>query len=94
MIGLDFLDLGSQTETELQSAVRASFDESSGGKGRLAALGFMVFVLLYTPCIAAVSAFRQEFGTRWMWVSILGQATIAWLGAFIVFRGGSMLGLG
>ena len=94
VIGLDFLDLGGQTETELQSAVRASFDESSGGKGRLAALGFMVFVLLYTPCIAAVSAFRQEFGTRWMWVSILGQAAIAWLGAFIVFRGGSMLGLG
>lgn len=94
VIGFDFLDLGDDTPTELQSAVRASFESSSGGRGQLAALAFMVFVLLYTPCIAAVSAFRQEFGTRWMWVSVTGQMGIAWLGAFAVFRGGQLLGLG
>lgn len=94
VIGFDFLDLDDGSQTELQTAVRESFEESSGGRGRLAALAFMVFVLLYTPCIAAIGAFRQEFGARWMWVSVLGQATIAWIGAFIVFQGGSMLGLG
>jgi ferrous iron transport protein B len=94
VIGLDFIDLEDQSDTELHAAVRSSFEESSGGKGQLAALGFMVFVLLYTPCMAAVGAFRQEFGTRWMWVSVSGQMAIAWLGAFIVFRGGTLLGLG
>ena len=73
--------------------MRSSFEESSNGKGQLAGLAFMVFVLLYTPCIAAVSAFRQEFGTRWMWVSVTGQFALAWLGAFVVFRVGSLLGL-
>jgi len=94
VIGLDFIDLEDQSDTELHAAVRSSFEESSGGKGQLAALGFMVFVLLYTPCMAAVGAFRQEFGTLWMWVSVSGQMAIAWLGAFIVFRGGTLLGLG
>lgn len=94
VIGFDFLDLEDESQSELQTAVRTSFEDSSGGKGQLAALAFMVFVLLYTPCMAAVGAFRQEFGTRWMWVSVLGQAAIAWIGAFIVFQGGSLLGLG
>jgi len=94
VVGLDFLDLENESPTELESAVRASFESSSGGHGGLAALAFMVFVLLYTPCIAAVSAFRQEFGTRWMWVSVFGQLTIAWVGALIVYRGGLLLGLG
>jgi len=94
VVGLDFIDLDDSTPTALQAAVRTSFETGSGGRGRLAALGFMVFVLLYTPCMAAVAAFRQEFGTRWMWISVLGQFAIAWLGAFLVFQGGKLVGLG
>jgi ferrous iron transport protein B len=94
VVGVDFLDLEDDTATDLQNAVRISFEESSGGRGQLAALAFMVFVLLYTPCVAAVSAFRHEFGTRWTWVSVTGQFAIAWLGAFIVFQGGRLLGFG
>lgn len=94
VIGLDFLDLEDESDSELHAAVRSSFEASSEGRGQLAALGFMVFVLLYTPCMAAIGAFRQEFGTRWMWVSVTGQFAIAWFGAFLVFRGGIMLGLG
>lgn len=94
VIGLDFIDLEDDSATALQTAVRLSFEESSRGSGQLAALAFMVFVLLYTPCIAAVGAFRQEFGTRWMWVSVAGQMVIAWVGALVVFQGGKALGLG
>ncbi len=75
-------------------AIRTSFEESSDGHGALAGLAFMVFVLLYTPCVATVSAIRQEFGTRWMWVSVIGQFAVAWIGALIVFQGGLLLGLG
>ena len=94
VVGLDFVDLEDESDSALQSAVRESFEASSGGKGALAALAFMVFVLLYTPCMAAVGAFRHEFGTKWMWVSVIGQLAIAWVGAVIVFQGGSWLGLG
>lgn len=93
VIGLDFVDVTDSAPSELKDAVRAGFDASSGGRGRLAALAFMVFVLLYTPCIASIAAFRQEFGIRWMWVSVFGQLFIAWLGAVFVYQGGMFLGL-
>jgi ferrous iron transport protein B len=74
-------------------SIRASFDESSGGHGAAAALAFLVFVLLYTPCMAAVAAIRQETGTRWMWLSIVGQTAIAWAFAVVVFQGAKVIGL-
>ncbi len=96
--GIIGIDLGSDDEAEhssaLMSSIRAGFEESSGGHGRLAALAFMVFVLLYTPCIAAVGAIRHEVGTRWMWFSVIGQSLIAWVFAVAVFQGGQFLGLG
>ncbi len=76
----------------LAAAVRAGFEASSGGHGALAALAFMIFVLLYTPCMTAVAAARHEFGSRWMWVSIVGQFAVAWLAALLVFQGGRLLG--
>jgi ferrous iron transport protein B len=94
VVGLDFFDLEDDGDTALQAAVRNSFEESSDGRGSLAALAFMVFVLLYTPCMAAVGAFRHEFGAKWMWVSVIGQFLIAWAGAMIVFQGGKLIGLG
>jgi ferrous iron transport protein B len=78
----------------LMNMVRKRFEESSGGHGALAALAFMVFVLIYTPCMVAVAAERQELGMNWTWVSIFGQLILAWLMAFVVFQGGKLLGLG
>ncbi|MEN8040109.1 MAG: ferrous iron transport protein B [Actinomycetota bacterium] len=96
--GIIGIDLGSDDEagesSALMSSIRAGFEESSGGHGRLAALAFMVFVLLYTPCMAAVGAIRHEVGTRWMWFSVIGQSAIAWVFAVAVFQGGQLLGLG
>ncbi len=78
----------------LALALNAGFTANSGGHGALAALAFLVFVLLYTPCMVATTAARHEFGARWMWVSIVGQFVVAWLAAFLVFQGGLLLGLG
>jgi ferrous iron transport protein B len=44
--------------------------------------------------MVAIAAERQELGTKWMWVSIIGQLALAWLMAFVVFQGGILLGLG
>ena len=51
------------------------------------ALGFLVFVLLYFPCIATISAIIKETGT-WKWgiFSILYNTTLAWGLAWITFR--------
>lgn len=95
IVGIDLRDSGSQAQqTDLMIAIRGGFERISGGHGALAALAFMVFVLIYTPCMAAVSAERQEFGSRVMWASIVGQTGLAWLLALLVFQGGLLLGLG
>lgn len=75
----------------LAHALETGFAASSGGRGALAALAFLVFVLLYTPCMATVAAARHEFGNGWMWVSVAGQLSIAWLAALLVFQGGLLL---
>lgn len=82
------------TVNGLSTQIQTSFEQSSGGHGALAALAFMVFVLLYTPCVATAAAERHELGTRWMWTSLLGQLALAWVVALIVFQGGILLGVG
>jgi len=80
-----------ETPSALKVAIHADFSRSSDGHPTLAGLAFMVFVLLYTPCMAAVAASRHEFGARWMWTSVLGQFAVAWLTALVVFQGGRLL---
>lgn len=51
------------------------------------ALSFMVFVLLYIPCIAAVIALYKELGKKYLLVlSLLWQIIIAWIAAFGVYH--------
>ncbi|WP_144743976.1 ferrous iron transport protein B [Enorma burkinafasonensis] len=59
----------------------------------LTAFAFLTFVLLYTPCVAAVSAVRNELGTRMMFAVVLMQCGVAWLVAFAVHAAGLLLGL-
>ena len=59
--------------------------------GAIAAVAFTGFVLLYVPCMAAVSAMRQEFGSRWMLAQIAFTLILAWLAAVLVFQVGSAL---
>lgn len=46
------------------------------------AIVFLVFTLLYTPCVAAVSSVKRELGGKWAVVVVLLQCTIAWFVAF------------
>ncbi|MBC8507301.1 MAG: ferrous iron transport protein B [Anaerolineales bacterium] len=92
IVGVDLFEEEVETEpTNLMNAIYASFDASSGGHGVFAGLAFMVFVLIYTPCVVAVAAERQELGTKWMWVSMVGQLVLAWIMALAVFQGGKLL---
>ena len=57
----------------------------------LIALSFMVFVLLYFPCVASVTAVIKESGS-WKWgvFTIVYNTCVAWLVAFIVYQVGSL----
>ncbi|WP_322487160.1 ferrous iron transport protein B [Chloroflexus sp.] len=77
----------------LAAAIQAGLAASSNGHATAAALALLVFVLLYTPCVATLAASRHEFGLRWMLTSLLGQFAIAWLVALIVFQGGRVIGV-
>jgi ferrous iron transport protein B len=95
IFGIHLADADEEEDSSaLMSSIRVGFEETSSGHGGLAGLSFMVFVLLYTPCMAAVGAIRHEIGTRWMWASVVGQSLIAWIMAVVVFQGGMLLGAG
>lgn len=57
-----------------------------------AALAYMLFVLLYFPCIASFAAIKQESGS-WKWAVFASVYTtvLAWIVAFVVFRIGNLL---
>ena len=82
---------GSARPGSLGEELRASFDESSGGHGAAAALAFMVFVLAYTPCVAALAEQRRLFGWRPTASALAAQLAGAWVLAVLVFQVGSRL---
>ena len=49
----------------------------------LAAGALLIFCLLYTPCVAAISSIRRELGSKAAWGVVVGQCTIAWIVAFL-----------
>ena len=58
---------------------------------QLTAFVFLIFCLLYTPCVAAIATVRRELGKRYATLVVLMQCSIAWLVAFIVYYLGSAL---
>lgn len=59
----------------------------------LNAFSFMVFTLLYTPCIAAIGAIRGESRSwKWPWFSIGYSTGVAWLAATLIYQIGRLVG--
>lgn len=56
----------------------------------LAALSYMVFILLYTPCVAVVGALVKEAGIRWTWVIVTWNTCLAYGVATIIYQLGSI----
>ena len=48
------------------------------------AFGFMVFILLYFPCVAAITAVKRESNIKWMLFTMFYTTSVAWLAAFAV----------
>ena len=65
--------------SNLSSALGSMFTTAS-------AVSFLVFTLLYTPCVAAVASIRREMGSKREAVMVVVlQCVIAWLAAFLVY---------
>ena len=58
---------------------------------KLSAFVFLVFSLLYTPCVAAIATVKRELGRLSAFLVILMQCSIAWFVAFIVYKIGLCL---
>ena len=58
----------------------------------LAAVSYMLFVLIYFPCVATLAAIRQESG-KWRWAifTALYTTALAWLVSFTVYQVGSLI---
>ncbi len=86
--GIDLMgDEEEGQESSLIAALQGAFTP-------LAAVAFMVFVLLYTPCVATIAAIRHEYGLKWMLFSATYMLVLAWVMSVIVYQGGVLLGFG
>ncbi|MDD7456906.1 MAG: ferrous iron transport protein B [Clostridia bacterium] len=58
----------------------------------LTAFAFLVFTLLYTPCIAAVTTIGKELGSRWWTLAVIVfQCVVAWVVSFVIYRLGLLI---
>lgn len=73
-------------EGTLGQKLRVSFERSSHGHGRAAAIAFLLFTLAYTPCLATVAEMRRQFGTRVAARSVLLSLTVAYVIAVVAFQ--------
>jgi len=79
LFGLPTLGVAGGGPAALQAALK-------GVVSAKAALAYLVFVLLYTPCVATLFALRQELGRRWTAFAVGYQLSVAYLLALLAFR--------
>lgn len=77
------------------TATGAAVAAAMTGFTPLSAFSFLVFTLLYVPCVAAVSTIRREMhSTKWTAFSVFWQLLVAYIASFAVYQIGLLLGLG
>ena len=66
-------------------------DISAAGFTPLTAFSFMLFVLLYFPCVATIATLRREAGKGWAWFTVFHSLALAWLVSFLVYQIGTYI---
>lgn len=59
--------------------------------GAISAYAFLVFILLYTPCISTIGTMKKEYGSKMTVFSVTYQLVIAWVVSFLVYNIGSLI---
>ncbi|MCW6076332.1 ferrous iron transport protein B [Clostridium sporogenes] len=57
----------------------------------LSAYSFLVFVLLYTPCVSVVATMRKEYGSKMALFSVTYQIILAWIISFLIYNIGALI---
>lgn len=57
----------------------------------LSAYSFLVFVLLYTPCVSVVATMRKEYGSKMALFSVTYQIILAWIISFLIYNVGALI---
>lgn len=65
-------------------------DITSAGFTPLTAFSFMLFVLLYFPCVATIATLHREAGKQWAWFTVFHSLFLAWFISFLVYQIGSL----
>ncbi len=82
---------GESDATEESTSLKEKLQTATKANGEhvfdpIVAYSFMLFILLYFPCIAALAAIRREAGTKWMVFEIFYTTGVAWLVSFIFYQ--------
>ena len=87
-----------ETSESLKKTLQNQIVQSGERKGEklftpLVSFGFMLFALIYFPCIAVVATINRESG-HWKWAAftVLYTTALAWFMAFAVYQVGSLMG--
>lgn len=59
----------------------------------LSAASLLVFSLLYTPCVAAITSVKRELGSKWAFSVVVWQCVVAWIFSLFVHLIGLMIGV-
>ncbi|MBP8945800.1 MAG: ferrous iron transport protein B [Paludibacteraceae bacterium] len=85
-----------ENSVSLQQKIKEEVHTTGKLKGErvftpLVAYAFMVFILLYVPCVATIAAMKKEAGWQWAIFGIVYNTAIAWLAVFLIYQIGSLL---
>lgn len=78
------------SNTSFRNNLNNSFFTAGNTKTSLAAFSFMLFVLLYTPCLATVAEAKRQFGTKFMFQSVALNLGSAYILSLLIFQIGSL----
>jgi ferrous iron transport protein B len=80
-------------ETSVSLISKLQDNQKSSNTPLYVYFGFLVFILLYFPCIGTLTAIRKETGNaKWMIFETVYTTGLAWLVAWFIFSIGNFLG--
>jgi len=90
-LGIDVGDLSDLEAVAIEQEVELSTYQvmQAAFVGQLGAFSYLLFILLYTPCIAAMGAIKNEVGSRWAGFAAIWSFLLAYLMATLCFQVGN-----
>lgn len=90
-LGVDVGDLSDLAQVAKDQDVELSTYQvmQAAFAGQLGAFSYLLFILLYTPCVAAMGAIKSEVGTRWAGFAAIWSFSLAYLMATLCFQVGN-----